>query len=155
MIIEAVCDFFRSHFDAMAVVVDTETFKLHGYNPPPPKVDTTQLPAIYCLTGKATDDEKGAGRNQTIETRQFTVEVPVLAIGQSTPEKREKYCRGVLAAVKAELRKYPHLGSITTLREMSITGDSGVMLLPDELHYGFQIYITTIEQDRRTYAANQ
>jgi hypothetical protein len=134
----------------------TEHYTLKGFNPPPPKIDTAELPAVYAVTGSATDDEDSAGDDQVRETRTYAVRVPVMPEGQGTAQEREKRCRPILQAVKAKLRQYPHLG-VAGVERARVIGDSGITLLPDwdGAFIGFEVRLQVVELIARTFAANE
>ncbi len=154
---EPVCAALASILDGLVVnVATTETYKVHGYNPPPPKADTAELPAAFAFTGAATDDDAIDGAEQVRETRQYALQVLVLPIVQGTPAEREKRCRPVLIAVKNKLRQYVHMG-VAGAQRMRVTGDSGVVILPsyDGMFYGFEVRLTVLTLIQRAYADNE
>lgn len=158
--IEPVCEAVKTLFDGFEVAMsETEAVALHGFNPPPPKDDTAELPGIWALTGPATDDETSGGANFERETRDYVIEVPVMAVGEGTPNEREPRCRPVLQAVKTELRRHPKLGGLDFIDGgIRVVGDTGITKLSiytESDYIGFQVRIRVKVIVRRTYAANE
>jgi len=154
---EPVCAALASLLSGLTVnVATTEQYTVHGYNPPPVKADTAELPAAFAFTGAANDDEVGPGAQNVYETRQYAVQVAVIPAGQGTPAEREMRCRPILVAVKNKLRQSPHLG-VLGVQRMRVTGDSGVMVLPsyEGLFIGFEVRLTVLTLIQRTYADNE
>lgn len=139
------------------VTVGTVTYKVRGQDPPPPaSPDTAKMPALYVFTGTATDDDETGGDDLEREARIYRVQVAVLPTGQGTPAEREIRCRPILKAVKAWLKKYPHLGT-QYVEHARVLGDSGIIILPEYegANIGFEIRLAVLELFGRTYAENE
>lgn len=136
-----------------SVTVGAVSYTLRGHNPPPGKLDTADLPAVYTLTGAATDDFQSGGSDSDRETRVYRVQVAVLPVGQGTPAERETRCAPILVAVKDALRARPHLG-VAFVERAVVLGDSGIVILPefDGAFIGFEIRLQVTELLGRTYA---
>jgi hypothetical protein len=133
----------------------TETYKVKTADPPPVKLDSAELPLAYLTPGPAADEGRSTGDDEVRETRQYALRVPVISSGQGTPGERETRCRPILAAVKAWLRMYPHLGTAGV--EAQVNGDSGVVVLPDfeGKFIGFEVRLQVTTLIVWNYAANE
>ncbi len=153
---ESVCAALAALFDGQTAAVGADTVTLHGHNPPPPKLDTAELPAVYAFTGQAVDSETQDGAEWAWEARTYAVQCAVMPLGQGTPEEREKRCRPILVAVKNRLRAYPHLG-VAGVQRARVLGDSGIVVLPEygEAFIGFEVRVQVSVQIARAYAANE
>lgn len=137
-----------------AVVISTNDARtFHGMNPPPAKIDTAEMPAVYVFTGPATDDLAGGGEDTDRETRVYAVQCAVLPNGQGTARERETRCRPLLVALKDALRARPHLGT-NYVERSSVLGDSGIVVLPDYdgANIGFEIRLSVTMRIGRLYA---
>lgn len=154
---EWVCAALASILDGLSVTVGAlGTVTVHGINPPPPKLDSADLPAAYVLTGLATDDTDSAGDDLDRETRTYAVQVAVIAGGQGTPDERETRCRPVLIAVKNKLRAYTRLG-VAGIENARVINDTGIIPLPeyDGNLIGFEVRLMVTTLIARTYATNE
>lgn len=152
--IELVCAALASIASGVgAVTVGTETYTPRGFNPPPAKLDTADLPAAWAFTGQASYDN---GSDWVTETRQYAVQCAVLPLGQGTPAEREQRVRPILNALRAAIWARPHLG-VSGVQRAVITGDSGVVILPeyDGAFYGFELRLAVTVNVARSYAAGE
>lgn len=107
---------------------------LSAADPPPQKLDTAQMPAVYVLTGAA---EYVFPENLDEERRQFRVRVAVAPLGQADPPLLEARIRTMIPLVKAAFVAEPTLGRSVLL--CTVLGDSGVILLPEYNAVGFEL----------------
>lgn len=149
MSIDLVCGALVALLDGLAVTSGSTAYTLRASDPPPDKLDTAQLPAAWVFTGPAVDEWSGHTLGQV--TRQYAVQVAVLPVGQSTPGQREQRTRPFVEAVRARLAANPQLGGgVPWLLRASITGDSGLVLLPEfgGNYIGFELRLETLEAVR-------
>ncbi len=120
-------------------------------DPPPPKLDTAQLPALYVLTGPASYEWDG---DVGYETRTFRVQVAVAALGQGAPDSLEARCRPILVAVRDAFASHPYLNRTVGVKEAILVGDSGVIVPSEEKGQfaGLEFQLRVRMLVRRTYA---
>lgn len=155
MSIELVCAAIKTVVDGLSPVAAgaTETYDLKGFNPPPAKADTAQLPGVWTFTGPATYID---GADWLTEERTYLVQCAVLPVGQGTPAEREQRCRPLLVALRAALIAHPHLG-VAFVQRTRLLGDSGITVLPeyDGAFIGFELRLGVTEIVARSYAASE
>lgn len=146
MSIETVCEAIRE------IGQDISGIKM-AFDPPPAKLDTASLPALYVLTGPATHDWLRAGSDGDYETREYRVQVAVLPLGQATPQASEERARPLVTAVRDAFVARPGLGPLEDVLQMTVLGDSGVVRLPDygEQFIGFEMRLRVVEAIERIY----
>lgn len=129
------------------------------FNLAPENLDTAQLPAAYSLLGSATYNESEDGESSDVITRLYRIQVPVLPIGQATPQIRESLCQPLLEKVTAKLRGYPTLGNVPNVNAMGarVLSDSGIVVLPEfgAKFVGFEVRLQVIYNDLRVFAAGE
>lgn len=126
----------------------------------PEKLDTAELPALYTLTGAATNDESTFGENEERITRMYRVQVAVIPTGQATPTIRETTCRELLELVSKQLSKHPFLKNTASstsnlgVEEAQVVGDSGIVILPEfGMNFvGFEIRLKVTYVQEREFA---
>lgn len=158
MTIDLVCAAFKTIADSLTSVAvgASETYAVHGHNPPPPDApDTAGLPAVWAYTGQATYSE-GGGADWLTEERTYALQCAVLPVGQGTAEEREKRCRPLLAALRAAVIRYSWL-AVPYVQRVRLLGDSGVVILPefDGANYGFELRVGVTMLIPHGYAAGE
>lgn len=154
MSIEITCAHLKTILDDFTIVFETETLTVHGFDPPPAKIDTADLIATYTLTGPANYDTEIHGDRLLDEARQFRQRFAIAFEGQSTPDWRERLLRVALPALRDRLASYPKLAGAKV--RMRPQRDSGVIPLPEyQGAYGFEITLLVNETVRRTYAPGE
>lgn len=126
----------------------------------PEKLDSVELPALYTLTGSATNDEQMLGEKEERITRMYRVQVAVVPIGLATPTLRETKCRELLELVSKQLSKHPFLKNTADstsnlgVEEARVVGDSGIVILPEfgQKYVGFEIRLSVIYIQERAFA---
>jgi hypothetical protein len=126
-----------------------------GFDPAPNDLNSSSLPALWCFTGPAREDQSQFSDYASV-VRTMRVQVAVLPTAQGTPAEREKKCRPLLDAVTAQLRSYPHLG-VDWVQKAQVAGDSGIVILPEYAgkYIGFEIQLEVAYYVKRTYAAGE
>lgn len=104
---------------------------LQVFDPPLPNLETGHLPALWFFTGQADDDSVAAGPKLIVVNRTIRAQLAIIPTGQGNPRERESLCRPWIQTVKTHLAKYPRLNRLDFVRNMVVTGDSGVVLLPE------------------------
>ncbi len=124
-------------------------------DPPPPSIETAQIPMLYVLTGEA--DFDWADIDQGWETRIYRVQVAVIPTTLATPETRETRCRPVLVGVRGVLDSAPQLGQTRYIQSATIVGDSGIAILPEynSKYVGFEIRLQVIEVFARDFSSGE
>jgi hypothetical protein len=142
---------------ALASVVAVSTQVKKGVDPPPPVIDTADLPLAYVLTRDATHDWQTEGEHRMRLEREYVVRVPVLGTGSGTPDQRETMCRPVLNDVVQTIAKYPQLGLTQGVNRAWVVRDSGIVVLPDfqQKWIGFEVHVRVLESEVRTYASGE
>jgi hypothetical protein len=102
-------------------------------DPPPPKIDTAQMPALYVLTGSAEYDDEHINE----EHRQYRVRVAIAPTGEANPQLLETHLRILIPLVKLAFLIEPTLNRAALL--CTVLGDSGVILLPEYSAVGFEV----------------
>lgn len=102
-------------------------------DPPPAKIDTAQMPALYVLTGAAEYTDEHINE----ERRQYRVRVAVAPTGEANPPLLEARIRTLLPLVKAKFIDNPTITRTALL--CTPLGDSGVILLPEYNAVGFEL----------------
>jgi hypothetical protein len=110
-------------------------------DPPPEKLDSAEMPALYVFTGPATYDTSTYGFHR--ETRQYRVRVAVAPEGQATPPVIEARVRTLLPLVSAALIAAPTLNGKAW--QATVLGDSGVILLPEYSAVGFELRVEVLD----------
>lgn len=110
-------------------------------DPPPEKLDSAEMPALYVFTGPATYDTSTYGFHR--ETRQYRVRVAVAPEGQATPPVIETRVRTLLPLVSAALIATPTLNRAAW--QATVVGDSGVILLPEYGAVGFELRLEVLD----------
>lgn len=156
--IDPICQAIADIATAMApIVIGGVSYSMQGFAIQPPKMDTATVPALYPLTGPATNDWVSGGSDSDVETRQFQLHVPVLAKGLGVPGEPEQRCRPIIAAVRDTFASYPSLNGCDGVKQATVMGDSGVILLPD-YEGTWMGFITRLQVSlflRRTFAAGE
>ena len=142
---------------AIASIGQSITGITGAFDPPPPSIETAELPALYVLTSQAVDDTEILGDNFVLETRQYRVQVAVSMREQSTPEQIEGKTRTILSAVKLAFHSRPSLGGISTVQGARVTGDSGIVNLTEYngAFIGFEVRLEVQEYIPRTFASGE
>jgi len=120
---------------AIAAIGATVSGMVSAGDPPPEKLDSAEMPALYVFTGPATYDTATYGFHR--ETRQYRVRVAVAPEGQATPPVIEARVRTLLPLVSAAFIAAPTLNR--TVLQATVLGDSGVILLPEYGAVGFEL----------------
>jgi len=126
---------------AIAVIGATVTGIVQATDPPPEKIDSAEMPALYVFTGPATYDTSTYGFHR--ETRQYRVRVAVAPEGQATPPVIETRVRTLLPLVNATFIAAPTLNR--TVLQATVLGDSGVILLPEYGAVGFELRLEVLD----------
>jgi hypothetical protein len=110
-------------------------------DPPPEKIDSAEMPALYVFTGPATYDTSTYGFHR--EVRQYRVRVAVAPEGQATPPFIEARVRTLLPLVSAALIAAPTLNRAAW--QATVVGDSGVIQLPEYSAVGFELRLEVLD----------
>jgi len=135
------------------VVVDGKIAKT--FDPPPPKLDTAQLPAFYVFTGNATRIEDDYGNIEI--TRTYRMQVAFIPIGQGDPYTRETEGRALIDLVTETFSKYSSLGKVKNVQTISVLSDSGIVVLPEwGLRFiGFEVPLQVKYLLKKEYAVGE
>ncbi len=127
------------------------------FDPPPPNLETSSLPAMFTWTGTGTHSESALGEDFIETTRRFYVQVAVISTGQGNPATRETLARPLIEATLAALRKHPRLAGLDWIERAVIGSDSGVIILPEYggKYIGFEVPVDITYITPRVYAANE
>jgi len=142
MTLQAVITALVNAGDGQSIAVaGYDTYTIHGYDPPPPKWDTYEIPGLYVLTGASTDVPQGDDGADVLENRAFHIQVPFMPVGASTPYSREVIGRPILDAMKLVYRDFARNGLVTGVFQMRVVNDSGIAILTeyDGQFIGFDI----------------
>ena len=144
MSIEAVCA-------SLAAIGETVTGIRYAFVKPPKALDTANLPALYPLVGRATDDD--ASVDYIVETRVYRVQVAILPFGQGTIEQIETLGRRLIPLVKAAFHARRSLENVPTVQAVRVVGDTGLVNLQsyDGKFIGFEVEVEVMEYDRRNF----
>jgi hypothetical protein len=144
--------------DGQTYLVGSETYTLHGFDPPPAKApDTAQLPALYVYTGRGTYDYEYYGDDEVREVREYRIQLAVLPTAEATPELIETRCRAAIAAVRAIYAARPSLGNLVGEQNALLLSDSGAFQLPQYggAHIGVEFILRVDEMLERIFASNE
>lgn len=124
-----------------------------GEDPPPPKIDTAQLPFVYCLTRDGAFDWTKGGTYMGDETREFAVQVAVIPTSQGTPNEREERCRPLIDAFRDKFASYPQLNAILGVQESIVNSITGPVILPEYggKFIGFEMSLSVRMVFQRTF----
>ena len=149
-------DYITLYANALKVVAEKVVGLQSVFDPPPPKIDSAQLPALYILTG-GTDSEDITDNNFIATSRMYRVQVAVMPIGQGNPYSRETIARPLIENVKSVFRKYPSLGGAQGVQSMKVVNDSGIVILPEYgmKFIGFEVTLRIISVIPREYATGE
>jgi hypothetical protein len=162
--VDAVCAGIVALLDNLtATTVDGVTLTIKASDPPPTRLNIEKenaLPAVYVLTGESADEEDTEGDTTALETRSYRIRCIVAAKYQNTLDDqvplREKMCRPLIAAIKAQLRAHPRLGPIDNVKRARVTGDSGPIEIAEyEGALGFEVRLSVTTAIKITFAARE
>lgn len=102
-----------------------------AFDPPPPKLDSGDLPALWIFTDRSSIDAETDGIVNT--SRTFRIQVAVLTLSEGDPYTRETRCRPLLDLVSSKFQGTPTLRNLPFVRPMgaSVLSDSGIVILPE------------------------
>lgn len=153
MSIQSTCTALTEIGAGLAVTNGVETKRLIAFDPPPVKLDTGDLPAVFVLTRGATYDPETLGDAELIEQRTYAVRVVLLPEGQSTPALIEQWLRASVPVLRDAYASRPSLGGIGV--RARIVNDSGPLRFTEYNAIGFELQLQITENQRRTYAARE
>lgn len=126
---------------AIAAIGKTVSGIISADDPPPEKLDSAQMPALYVFTGPATYDTSTYGFHR--EVRQYRVRVAVAPDGQATAPFIEARVRTLIPLVSAAFIAAPSLNRATF--QATVVGDSGVIPLPEYGAVGFELRLEVLD----------
>jgi hypothetical protein len=147
----------KTIFTGKTLTIGSDVFRLIPFDPPPPKLDTGDLPAVYTLTGPATFDHSTAGGDNRRETRLYRVQFALLTQAEATPQLRETRCRPWLDLARALLDSYPTLNRLAFVESARAVRDTGIIILPEYggAYLGFEIQVNVTMILPVTYASSE
>jgi hypothetical protein len=115
-------------------------------DPPPPKLDTANLPALWAFTGPAVNDDEVLGEGMILTSRSIRVQVAVIPLGRGDPATRESLCRPLLEAVREKYYTTSSLRSLAWIQDVRVMGDSGIVVLPEygSQYIGFEVRLEVL-----------
>lgn len=123
-----------------------------AFDPPPPKLDSADLPALWCFTGAAVNDDEELGEDLILTRRSFRVQVAIIATGQGNPATREQLCRPLIEAVREKYYTTSSLRNLAWIQDVRVLGDSGIVVLPEYggQFIGFEVRLEVTYVQKRT-----
>lgn len=158
MSIETVPEAIALIANGTQLLISGKTYTLKAFDPPPPKLDTPELPALYVLSGNA-DDGTILGAQTIDELRTYRVQVAILTLGEGSAYNRETFCRPWIAKIKNLFHSHPGLRAPLSptlfVHNSRVLSDTGVVVLPefDGQFIGFEMRLQVEEVIPRTYAS--
>lgn len=110
-------------------------------DPPPEKIDSAEMPALYVFTGPSTYNTDMYAVVE--ETRQYRVRVAVAPEGQANPPLLESRVRTLIPLIRAAFVAVPTLNRVVL--RCSVLGDSGVIQLPEYNAVGFEVRLEVLD----------
>lgn len=139
---------------AIVDIVKTANGIYDGSDPPPPKIDSAQLPFVYCLTRDGEYNWTQGGTFIGEEIREFAIQVAVLPTSLGSPDEREPRCRVLIDAVRDVLAGYPSLGGTAGVIDTTVMGATGPAILPEfgGKFIGFEMRLSVRMVFKRSFA---
>ncbi len=126
---------------AIVALAGAVTGIISAGDPPPEKLDSAEMPAVYVFTGSAAYDT--ARYSVTEETRQYRVRVAIAPDGAATPPYLEKRVRTLIPLMRTAFVNAPTLNRVVL--QCSVLGDSGVIQLPEYGAVGFEVRLEVLD----------
>lgn len=124
-------------------------------DPPPPRLDSGDLPALWVFSGQST--EQDITEAQIFTTRIFRVQVAVLTLAQGDPWTRERYCRPLMDAMMDLYHRYPKLNGLAGVRSSDAKSNSGIVILPEygAKFIGFETRLEVVTYEEHGFAPGE
>jgi len=110
-------------------------------DPPPEKLDSAQMPALYVRTGDATWDMSSYLMPKS--TRAYRARVAIAPLGQANPPLLESRVRELLIPLVTAYYNAPTLNRVVL--QATVSSDGGIVILPEYDAVGFEIVLEVVD----------